>query len=379
MIRDIDGRPIALMGCGLEGHKLYYKLVNEGIKINYVVDNKRTELFWGMNVVRPEEIINHNPYFLISSEKYYDEIKNQLLSLGLKEFDDFIKGGAYNKKIVVINANCYGPIYKEFLNSSIEFIDKFFIYDDIPFYEIEKRNEELLNNCDLCLTQNIEDTERNHYFSKSYICERLKPKTQVITIPNLVGFGKIFYPQYDGLNEMSCEESMGYGFFKYKDKIIDEFVKSKKYKTDNLDDFKREKIFDDFFLEKSFYDIIGMFKEREKLWDIKIIDDILRSYKEKQMFYDPQHPVNEVFEIITIRILKMLNIDVKEIFSNYHLGWDEMPIYPDVAKYYGLMWWSANMEIRKQSNLKFCKKMFFKEYVTEYVSWCYQRNNYLED
>lgn len=63
MIRDIDGRPIALMGCGLEGHKLYYKLVNEGLRIGYVVDNKKTGSFWGMNVVRPEEIINYNPFF----------------------------------------------------------------------------------------------------------------------------------------------------------------------------------------------------------------------------------------------------------------------------------------------------------------------------
>lgn len=299
--------------------------------------------------------------------------------MGLKEFDDFIKGGAFNKNIVVINANCYGPIYKEFLNSSVDFANKYFIYDAIPFYEIKRRNEEFLKNCDLCLTQNIGDTERNHYFSKPYICERLKPDTQVITIPNLVGFGKIFYPQYDGINEMSCEEGMGYGFFKYKDRMVDDLVKSKKYKSENIDSFKRKKHFDYQFLDRTFHDIVDMFKEREKMWDIKIIDDILELYKERQTFYDPQHPVNEILEIISMRILKLLDIESSKICANYHLGWDEMPIYPEVARYHKLKWWEPDMEIRKKSNLKFCKKMSFKDYVNEYVSWCYKRNNCMED
>lgn len=43
----VESRPLALMGCGQEGHKLYYRLMQEGIRIEYVVDNKRTESILG--------------------------------------------------------------------------------------------------------------------------------------------------------------------------------------------------------------------------------------------------------------------------------------------------------------------------------------------
>ena len=362
------------MGCGFEGNKLFWRLREEGFDVTFAVDNKRSDNFWGKHISRLEDVLNCIPYFLISSDKYYEEFKIQLESKGLKEFDDFIKGGAYNRKVTVINANCYGPIYNDMLKSNAEFTLKYYIYDCMPFYAVEERDKSMLENTDVCITQDIKDTERNHLFSEKYIRGMLNEDAKVIVVPNLVGLGKIYYPQYGELNKKSNDAWSATGFFKYSDKIIEEKVELNMTNQEIYNFIQDENVFDKKQIKDYFDEEIERFAKRENGWDVKIIDDIKGLYHETQIFYDPQYPTNLVFELIIKKLLKLLDIHDVNIKSREHLGWDEMPVYPEVAKVLGLNWWTSNIKIRQNSNLKFCNNMELVDYITEYTAWCYERN-----
>lgn len=91
---------VAIFGCGMEANSLYYRMRNKGVYVDYFVDNYRTDKFWGNDVVRLSDIENvKDVFFYVSSPKYYDEIKKQLTGIGLSEFDDFVKGGCFDRKV----------------------------------------------------------------------------------------------------------------------------------------------------------------------------------------------------------------------------------------------------------------------------------------
>ena len=50
-----------------------------------------------------------------------------------------------------------------------------------------------------------------------------------------------------------------------------------------------------------------------------------------------------------------------------------MPVYPQIARIFGLSWWKSDIEIRRQSNLKFHENMDLEVYISEYIDWCYDR------
>jgi len=66
-------------------------------------------------------------------------------------------------------------------------------------------------------------------------------------------------------------------------------------------------------------------------------------------------------------------INEKDANCSLHLGWDEMPVYPQIARIFGLSWWKSDIEIRRQSNLKFHENMDLEVYISEYIDWCYDR------
>ena len=373
---DVGKRQLALMGVGLEGHKLFWRYREEGIKIQYVVDNVSRDNFWGMKIVRPEDIIQENPYFLISSDKYYKEMKNQLESYGLREFDDFCKGKALNRKVVLINANCYATLYADFLNSNSEFRQKYYIYDSVPRMNVSngKWEKNILRNCDICLTQGIDDTERNHFFSKDYIISNINDNADVIVIPNLVGMGRAFFPFAATGNIRNENSVITYGFFPYREVLIDQYVEEGITEMDIVSNLILGKGMSSKYISNNFNKIISDFMEKEKQWDIRIVGDIVSIYHEEKVFYDLYHPTNAVFEKICKKILRAIGIEAEQISSEYNLGGYEMPIYPMVAHTMKLNWWRENMEIRNESQFKFGNFMDTATYVKEYIDWCYKRN-----
>lgn len=79
----------------------------------------------------------------------------------------------------------------------------------------------------------------------------------------------------------------------------------------NTDMYKKEDII------KNFEHEMKKLKEREKNCDIKISDYIEENYRWKQLFYDPNHPTNDVIKEKAIRVLDILNIKSNDkIYTN---------------------------------------------------------------
>ena len=372
---------IAVFGCGKEGHRLFYRMREDGVHVDYFVDNKRTEDFWGHKITRLDEIDDlKDTFFYISSDRYYKEIREQLESKGLTEFDHFVKGGAYNKKTVMINGNCYVKAISLCLNSNAEFSKKYYIYDAVPVCEKDmKQTEPLMKNCDVCIGQDIRvNNPFGEQCSDQYITQRLKPDCKKIVMPNLVGMGKMLYVQWDScFNDKNTDVAIKYGEFPFSDRNID-----KKYKEGcSIDEivsliesghsFSEEEI-DDIFVAS-----VEKYREREKNWDIKVVDYILDSFKDHQMFYDPYHPTNALYEYISKEILKLLDIKSDEVFMNIKHNPSELFIYPEVAKRLGLRYWKADDCVRRDvADSIFPTPMSVRKWVESYIAWNYERNQY---
>lgn len=69
-------------------------------------------------------------------------------------------------------------------------------------------------------------------------------------------------------------------------------------------------------IEKKINQSFENLQMREKYTDIKISDYIKNHYQERQLFFAPNHPVNEVLMECTKRIIKSLNYDDKCKYSS---------------------------------------------------------------
>ena len=290
--------------------------------VDYFVDNYRTDKFWGNDVVRLSDIENvKDVFFYVSSPKYYDEIKKQLTGIGLSEFDDFVKGGCFDRKVVFLNANCYGSILAIYLGSNKEFVSKYFIYDVTPIQEKNASEfpDKLLSVCDVYLGQDIrKENKFGIQFSDEYIVERLRPDCKRIIFPNLVGMGKMMFIQsYYEAGGKNADAAMPYGFFPYGDSVIDRLYEEGYSAEEIIIEIAKGKFFSEEQIRSNFDEMVEQFKKRERNWDVKIVDYILENYRERQVFYDLYHHLLYdvhyllhlplIYKNIKIRILTIIN------------------------------------------------------------------------
>ena len=77
---------------------------------------------------------------------------------------------------------------------------------------------------------------------------------------------------------------------------------------------------------------------------------------------------------ICLDILDMLHIEDKRIVAEFSLDMHEEPVYPVVKDILGLKWsdqFIRNGRVAKKA----CEKMDFREYIEEYLWWCYGRDD----
>lgn len=110
--------------------------------------------------------------------------------------------------------------------------------------------------------------------------------------------------------------------------------------------------------------------EREKNWDVKIMDYVLENYKRKKLFYDHVHLSNDVIKQYCIGIFDILHIDCQSIGEiNAELSVHEQPVYPCVIQALGLEW--DNHCLREHGHRLIDKPLDFDEYYKEYLYWDY--------
>lgn len=189
-------------------------------------------------------------------------------------------------------------------------------------------------------------------------------------MPNFVGLGKGFFPQ-DIDNNYNRDAKIPLGMFPHGDANIEKLWMAGK-STDKIIEYISGDVYSKQYIIDNFNRYMERIIEREKNWDVKITDYLIRTYRKEQIFYEKDHPCNNVLKEICRGVFGILGLDgdmVKD-FDEVNLSGREMPIYKCVEKALGLEYSSTN--IRRKIG-KFCSgDMDLSEYVKEYCYYCFE-------
>lgn len=368
-------KEIYIYGDGLASVKCTYYLHNLGGSVcAYIVTNSSRHSFWDKPVVSISDYKCDKGFIIVAvSISSYKTIKRQLEQQGYVEFIDFIYWEWCQKKLCILHGNCHMAVIKSFLNSCANFFNNYCIYDNPPIYEMaeEKFSKEALENCDLFIHQDIRtDNRYGVELSDEYILKKIKCKE--ITVPNLFGYGRIYYPQFkvNSNNQAIANGADKNGMFPHADTVIDS-LSEKKYDVDSIIEIcESKRAFSEDFIISNFKEYMEIIRNRDEDWDVKVYDYILENYRNTLLFYDVGHPTNEVLQFISYGILDRLGIDYSkdDIKAENCLDIHQQPIYPMVKEVLGLKF--ETNEIRKSiDGKKMSDYMDFKEYIKEYCIW----------
>lgn len=397
------GQKIAIWGTGKVGKRQYYKL-RERFEITAFIDNneKQKELF-GIPVIQPISI-NINQYRIVICSVSYREIEEQCRQMNLYLYEHFIpyvmmeddeiiveeiwkyareesKADiiwtlAGDRACVYIHGNCQINVIKRFLKHAPDFHSKYIFLKVPPINENREKNllfENMkhLTGLKLLLTQCI---SANNGYDCRFATENMigmmreiAPNLKIIKIPNL--FFDVYFPQGGHMPNRHnvLVNELGAGVFPYPDLILDDL--SKRYSGYEIKEIVTYMgLFDKTFLVNYVSYRLSELEVRERECDIKMLDYIQEHYREEQLFYSRNHPINKVIKELTIRILSYMGlsnrIDYEEEIPSLD-QWQEF-IYPSVF---------AGLELKFDKAYYIdgdsIEKRSLDEIVLKYVSYCY--------
>ena len=372
---DIMNKKYVIWGTGIDAVRLYYKIDNCNDVIFFIDDKNAIQgKFLGKDVYRFAQVVDYikNYTILIAAPRSYEIIKKKCIDNNLSEFNSFFPSEMLYKKMVILHGNCHMNVIREYLKSSIKFNEKYFIYDiprvcESTFGEIE---ESVLKNCDVYIHQDIRpENEFGYKLSDEYIKKHIGNHCIDITVPNLFGYGKMFFPQFFwNKNNMSLGAGNNKnGLFPYGNTIIEKALEQGLSEAE-IYSLTQKDVFEENYIKELFYNGCQKIKNREKSWDIKCYEFILDNYKTHKLFYDQGHPTNYVIEYIAKEILKLLGLGEDEIYSTVQMDDYEEFVFDCVRKTLGIVW--KENELRcSNSGKKLTSVMDIKEYISEYIWW----------
>lgn len=370
-------REIVIWGTGLEAEEFYYHIRNQDIRVLYFLDNHAVaDKFHGCEIRKPDWENTQNCFIVVATNRWYEQIAEQLRSYGRREIKDFILYKAWNRTIVLFHGNCYMGVLGHIMRTSETFNRKYYIYPCPLIHENTKGyiEPDLLSYSDVFIYQDIRsDNKFGKRLSAEYavaaFLENNKNK-EAICVPNFVGLGKGFFPQ-DIDNKYNRDTKIPMGMFPHGDANIERMWMA----GEDLDEIVKY-ISGDIYSEQYIIDNFNRYMDkiiaREKNWDVKITDYLLSTYQKEQIFYEKDHPCNNVLKEICRGVFEILGLDKDTIedFDEVNLSGREMPIYKCVKKALGLKYSSGS--IRKKVG-RFCPgDMDLAEYVREYCYYCFE-------
>lgn len=317
---------------------------------------------------------------ILFSELEYLKHANKLKAAGKHEFQDFIKTRNFydlikNKKMVILNGNCHMSRVKSLFMQK-EMRKKFFVYE-VPLVYLNKNGyieDEIISNADVVIHQDIRtDNIYGYMLSDEYIKKAEKKSCQDISIPNLFGTGKAFWPNVEMKNGRNKKLSQELGLFPYEDSNV-------KFEKNNYKNLVQEVVYNNSFyfheyVIDKFNHEIEKLKKREAMCSVKIADYIIENYKRQRMFWDPGHPTNAVILEICRQIVDLLRLDdtvAEKIKQNIVIGNEmdtyQMPVYTAVKKALDFEWDDSDMRIYTDNKLS--DQMDVEEFYKEYIYWC---------
>lgn len=372
---------IIIFGAGLNGVKFAYQ--NESRVMHFVDNKSKLSKIKNWDICRPVRENLNGPIVVAATTQGYVQIAMQLIELGLVEFEDFIFYKWLNKKIAIFHGNCQMEVIKNVLLESRSFNEVFSVYQ-IPMIHVNKAkfiNEFALKACDLFVHHEISvNNKHSYYLSDEYILQNLNQDADRITVPNLNGLGRAFFPSLfrPNINNRPIGNSDGanqYGLFPAADEVILKGIGAGWSVEEIIEHIKSDNVFDKGAIIDNFNEQITYYKGREKAWDIKIIDYILEHYKKEKMFYDLAHPTGIVMNKIISGILDRLGLESAdmlcddELSTKYNMQDFETVIYPAVKRALELEYDTEYVRT-KSTGKKLKEEMDIEEYVKEYVWWC---------
>lgn len=215
------------------------------------------------------------------------------------------------------------------------------------------------------------NNEYGYQLSDEYVMPKLNENCKTITIPNLYGAGKIYFPLLGKVNNNNIPLSNG--------KDIDGlFLQYDEYIENMLDDNKTEQeIIEEIYETKGRYDDIifecldetfNKIRKREEKWDIKVLSYIIENYKKRKLFYDIGHPTEILIAYISKELLGILGINSQMNLKSGPMSTHELPIYPFVAEVLRLEFKDEYIR-RNELDKKLKDAMDLAEYIREYIYW----------
>ncbi len=409
------GTKIAIWGTGLYARKLY-KLECKKYEVVCFYDNDKEK--WGQKLygIPVKQWNNQDKIKIIIASSYWEEILKELLGQGLRLLDDVIpfhflhcrsieydvlkkaSGGVKNilfliqklkasKKIAVIYGNCQTGMLRKILMFNPYFVNKFFfivipaICDYNAGEEMRKlwrtllAHDEFWKEIDLFLCQKV--SESNRFCSDlatDNLVRKLSSKCQVITIMNIF-FDGYFIQRTENRNNIMKEIHQS-GLFPFGDMFVDELIKKGFKEEEILEQIQDENFIAPEVIDQAVNQSLSELKRREKEADVVISDYIELGYRERQLFYSPNHPVNTVLIEYARRIIRYMGLPDSEIKEDIVymkagcLKGQDTPVYPSVIK---------TLNLRDYDNCYYSNRYLesdflfgFEEYIRKYIWYCHR-------
>lgn len=325
---------LVLFGAGIEGEKFLRHFWND-ISFKYVMDNKKKGLFYNLIIKEPK--YEENIFIIVTSYRYYFEIRKQLIELGYREFIDFIPMSLYKKKMAVAYGNCHMGLVKMYLERHKEFSADYGFY---PLPEIQMLGDDfplkdILPFTKLLLHQSVREDNRFGYeFSSNNIIAMMPQDCIIISCPNLYGLPKCFFPQLELFEDKINMFSL---FCSYKEKNIEYLVRAGVSKEIIKNKLQSGGVYTKNEIVLLWEEFKNKLVTREKQWDIKISDYIFEKYKTEKLFNDTWHITTKLGREISNRIIKYMgyhNFEIPIIIPSS--DYNEVFIYQDVKDALGL-------------------------------------------
>lgn len=364
---------IIVWGAGKVGFRIIKKF-SDDYNIKFIVDNKVP--IEGKTII--EDYPAYNPSVLKYRDQWKDSIivlcminwrdlKEQLEKLELRIFEDFIpwiyleydtidlefidflktdnrkkhciRLLAKDKKICALYGFCHMNQYRNFLNSSRDFLDKY-IFLNVPIVnDMENRFHAVLDcgfiwsSCDLFIATWVPEINAFDVPSTEKIVKKLDRNCEKILITSASFKG--YFPQHTAGIKKTNQ------YFAWGDKNINKMIKQGFPCESIVDRILNSDIYSHEFVTNYFDRALRLLEKEEKRCDVKIADYIKENGRKYPLFYSWTHPVKDIMVEIGRRLFAVLGLDgsVLDDLNDdliIKMNTNEELIYPCVLKGLGM-------------------------------------------
>ena len=228
------------------------------------------------------------------------------------------------KKKILFFSTCHGSIIRQIMFNNPAFVEKYESFYIANFaFRMKSATPADMNAYAKNLYENIKTSDiiiyqkvnKNHgKWSTDELFKNIKPGCRLILLPNF--YNTAFFPL--------CKLGDYYGSKLFGEETIRDCLSKNKTLDGIILEYKENKL--DWHFQERFDDNILRYKNDEEKSDVKIVDFILKYYKDYRLFADELHPssvlctyiANQLFDLLQIDGIRFNPFDYKDIDLYFH-------------------------------------------------------------